>query len=132
MIILLYNLLLKMMLIYLLMHKKNKKSKKELIKQNDMNNSLDKLNELCNDTTVNSECIKLYSDIIDKFPTINIEDPVYIRQNMEIMALKLELYKKFIEITILSNTDSLTDNTVKLLNSNDYIKYLEKIIDIYK
>lgn len=109
----------------------NKKTSKK-----DEPTKADRLNlimmELINDNTVISEHVEIYQDVVNEFPNIEVENPIYIRANLELMELKLRVYRKSIDVTIDSNMSSITDSAIELMKNNVYMSYLEKVILYYK
>lgn len=94
-----------------------------IVKNNEIND------KLINDSLTIPEHIGLYTNVVTNFPNIDVEDPIYIRLNLSLMKLRLSCYKKALELTILSNQDSITDTTVNILKTNLYIEYLETVIN---
>jgi len=109
--------------------KKQKKTKQKTATKADRLNII--IAELINDSSIKGEHIALYQDIVTEYPAIEVENPIYIRANLELMKLRIQVYVKSIESTLVSNKDSLTDSVTELMNKNSYCNYIQTIIDHY-
>lgn len=89
------------------------------------------MTELINDSHIPAEHIGMYQDVVTEFPDIEVENPIFIRANIELMKLRLQVYIKSIQATVVSNKDSLTDSVGELMDNNSYCTYIGKIIEYY-
>ena len=87
--------------------------------------------DLMNDPTIVPTHISLYTTVSTEFPGTQVEDPIFIRDNLPLMALRIECYEKALESTIKANQDSLTDSVAELMTNNSYLSYLKTVYSHY-
>lgn len=87
---------------------------------------------MLDDPTIQSSHIGEFSQVSQKHPEIEIQDPIYIRENLEKMSLWLECAKKTVQATIIMNDDTITSSIAEHLQNSDYINYVENVINFYK
>lgn len=115
-------------------HKHNKKTGKDIKSREDLLLQ-QKINELqirmLDDDTINANHIKSYTKVATDNLTLNVQDPFYIRDNIELMKVWLECAQKSIQATLIMNDDSITETISENLQNSEYIKYVQSVIDTY-
>ena len=106
--------------------KKNVKSREELLQIKKMS---DIQLQMIDDPTILSEHVMLYAKLVNDFPMLEIQDPIYIKSNLERMTLWHECASKILQATILMNEESITEIVTAKLENNEYINYVKLVID---
>lgn len=109
---------------------RNENSRKELLKQRNLDTGADLQLELLNSDRITGDQIKLYNETVLEFPENNVENPLFILDNVELMKTRLEYFKLSMSNFINKNNDSVTDNMSELLTNNKYVIYVQTILDI--
>lgn len=105
-----------------------KKSREELLRIKKMS---DIQLAMIDDPTIISEHVTLYARLSLDYPTLDIKDPIYIKNNIERMTLWRECASKVLQATILMNEDSMTEIVTQKLENNEYIIYVQLVLDHY-
>lgn len=105
------------------------KSREDLLLQKRMS---DLQLAMLEDTTVQASHIGEFSKVSQNHPGIEIQDPIFIRENLERMTLWLECAKKTVQATIIMNDDTINSSIAEHLQNSDYINYVENVVNFYK
>jgi hypothetical protein len=109
-------------------HSKKTKTREELLQ-------IKKLSDIqlamIDDPTILTEHVSQYAKLVNDYPLLDIQDPIYIRSELERMTLWHECASKTLQATVLMNEDSITDLVTDKLNNNEYINYVKLVIDHY-
>ena len=84
------------------------------------------------DSSVQASHIGEFSKVSQKHPGLEIQDPIYIRENLELMTLWLECAKKTVQATIIMNDDTINSSIAHNLQNSDYVTYVENVVNFYK
>ena len=109
---------------------RNEDSRKELLKKKNLTNDSELQFELLNSDRVTGEQIRLFNEAVIEFPENNVENPLFILDNVDLMKARLEYFKLSMANFIEKNNDSVTDNMSELLTNNKYINYVQTILNI--
>lgn len=108
---------------------KHKDSRKALKESRKIDVASLLLAELLDSDRVTGIQINSFNKATEDYPNNNVENPLFILDNIETMKLRLEYFKLSMQDFINKNTDSVTDNMTELLTNNSYITYVQSIID---
>ena len=108
---------------------KHKDSRKALKESRKIDDASLLLAELLDSDRVTGIQINSFNKATEDYPNNNVENPLFILDNIETMKLRLEYFKLSMQDFINKNTDSVTDNMTELLTNNSYITYVQSIID---
>jgi len=109
--------------------KKTLKKPKQIKSNTDATND-DILTLLMDDNSFTPDHVKLYNLAKNEYPSLNVEDPYYIRDHYELVNQKLNGCKHYLDKYV--NPDDVTDDVLILIKNNSYIKYLESMISLFK
>jgi len=115
------------------MGKSSKSKKPKQIKSREQLLHIKKMSDLqiamIEDSTTKGEHVELFGIISSNYPTLDVCDPIYIKNNMERMTLWNECARKTLQSTILLNSESMTEIVNQRLENNDYIDYVQSVLD---
>ena len=116
-------------------HIKTKKSRNELLGIDTKPKKVDKYAQitldLLEDGNVVTEHIGMFTKVCDKYPDNEIESPIFIRENLDLIDVRIQYFKLSLQDKMKEEEESITDDMKEILNNNDYINYLETVFNHY-
>lgn len=88
--------------------------------------------QLLEDNNVVAEHIEMFNKVCDKYPDSEIESPIFIRENLDLIEVRIEYFKVSLQDKMQEEADSVSDDMREILSNNDYIQYLETVFNHYK
>jgi len=88
------------------------------------------MDQLLENNRVTPEQIRLYTKAKHALKDVNVENPMYVLDNVDLMKLRYEFYNESILDVIRKNDDSLTEESAQKLLNNEYTIYLKHMLNI--
>ena len=87
--------------------------------------------ELMNDDNVIGEHIALFNKVAEQYNDINVESPIFIRENLDLVKLRVEYFLISMRDKLEEEKESVTDIMKEKVLDNHYIAYLKTVSDYY-
>jgi len=108
---------------------KVKKSRGTMLKEKGLDKETLLMERLISDDNLTPEQIKLFNEARHEYTSMEVEDPIFVLENKDLMKLRLDYYIELMKHTIRNNTDSISEQDAEILLDNKYILYITHMLN---
>ena len=108
---------------------KVKKSRSALLIEKGLDKESILTEKILNSDLVNAEQVRMFNEARNEYKSGDVEDPIFILENKELMRYRLEYYIELMQHTIRNNDDSISETDAVKLLDNKYVEYIRCMLN---